>query len=168
MHADCEAAVVESGLAWTFLRPGAFMANDLNWAAGIRAAGVVRGLGGDVATSPIDERDIAAVAVRALLDDGHASQVYLLTGPEALPLVERVRILGDVLGRDLRFEEQTPEEAREQMLTHLPTEIVDSMLAMFAAAAGTVAEVSPTVREVTGRSGRRYADWAAHRAADFR
>jgi uncharacterized protein YbjT (DUF2867 family) len=168
MHADCEAAVVESGLAWTFLRPGAFMANDLNWAAGIRAAGVVRGLGGDVATSPIDERDIAAVAVRALLDDGHASQVYLLTGPEALPLVERVRILGDVLGRDLRFEEQTPEEAREQMLTHLPAEIVDSMLAMFAAAAGTVAEVSPTVREVTGRSGRRYADWAAHRAADFR
>jgi uncharacterized protein YbjT (DUF2867 family) len=167
MHADCEAAVVESGLPWTFLRPGAFMTNDLNWAPGIRAAGVVRGLGGDAATSPIDERDIAAVAVRALLDGGHARKAYLLTGPEALPPVERVRIVGDVLGRELRFEEQTPEEARQAMLTHFPPEIVDSMLAMFADAAGTVAEVSPTVREVTGHA-HRYADWAAHHAADFR
>jgi uncharacterized protein YbjT (DUF2867 family) len=80
IHAECEQAVAESGLPWTFLRPGAFMANDLNWAAGIKAAGVVRGPGGDVSSAPIDERDIAAVAVRALLDDGHAGQAYLLTG----------------------------------------------------------------------------------------
>jgi uncharacterized protein YbjT (DUF2867 family) len=107
MHAECEQVVAESGLPWTFLRPGAFMANDLNWAAGIKAAGVVRGPGGDVSSAPIDERDIAAVAVRALLDDGHAGQAYLLTGQESLTQIERVRILGEVLGRELRFEEET-------------------------------------------------------------
>jgi hypothetical protein len=79
-----------------------------------------------------------------------------------------VRTLGEVHGRELRFEEETREEARERMLTYAPAEIVDSMLTMFAAAAGTKAEVSPTVREVTGRAPHTYADWAAHHAADFR
>lgn len=40
MHLAHERAVREPGLAWTFVRPGAFMANDLAW-PGVRA-GVVR------------------------------------------------------------------------------------------------------------------------------
>ncbi|HEY2763518.1 MAG TPA: SDR family oxidoreductase [Pseudonocardiaceae bacterium] len=167
MHAQCERAVAESGLAWTFLRPGAFMVNDLQWARGIEAGGVVRGPYGQAASAPIDERDIAAVAARALLDDGCTGAVYELTGSESLTPVDRVRILSQVLGRELRFEEQPAEQARELLIAHFPAEVVDSLLALTASAVGTTAEVLPTVRMVTGRAPHTYRDWATHHAGDF-
>jgi uncharacterized protein YbjT (DUF2867 family) len=171
-HADCERAVAESRLPWTFLRPGAFMANDLAWAPGIRADGVVRGPYGDAATAPIDERDIAAVAVRALLDEGpagdrHLGSAYELSGPESLTTVDRVRLIGEVTGRHVRFEEQSPEEARRQMIGHAPPAIVDAVLGMLASAVGTTAPVLPTVEEVTGAPPYPYARWVEGRAADF-
>src|SRR6266566_3615918 len=56
-----------SGLEWTFLRPGMFAANALSWwAPQIRVGDVVRWPYLATPTAPIDERDIAAVAVRAL------------------------------------------------------------------------------------------------------
>ncbi|MEV0399945.1 NAD(P)H-binding protein [Actinoallomurus sp. NPDC050550] len=166
VHQGAEQAVTGAGLPWTILRPGAFMANDLNWAGQIRATGVVRGIGDGAATAPIDERDIAAVAVRALLDDGHAGKAYLLTGPEALTEPERVRVLGEVLGRPLRFQELSVEEGRAAMLAHMPAEVVDSMLAM-RAEAKEMAEVSPAPADLLGRAPYTYAEWAAHHATDF-
>ncbi|MEU0566578.1 SDR family oxidoreductase [Nonomuraea sp. NPDC005983] len=168
VNAEYEQAVTESGLPWTFLRPGAFMANDLRWAPGIKNGGVVRAPFGEAATAPIDERDIAAAATRALLDDGHAGKAYELTGPESLTTAERVRILGEVLGRDLRFEELSPEQAREQMIAQTPAVVVDSMLALFGSFVGKTAEVSPVVRELTGSAPHTYADWAARNATAFR
>jgi uncharacterized protein YbjT (DUF2867 family) len=38
-HLQLERAVAASGLSWTFVRPGAFMTNDLAWAIQIRGAG---------------------------------------------------------------------------------------------------------------------------------
>lgn len=168
-HAGVEQAVAASGLAWTFLRPGPFMANDLRWAAAVKATGVVRAPYGRAVSAPIDERDIAAVCVRALLRDGHDGKAYKLSGGESLSTAERVKILGDALGRELRFEEQPVEEARQEMLdSHMPVEVVDSVLAQFAAMVDVTPEVSPAVREATGRAPFSYADWASHRAADFR
>ncbi|MDR8409450.1 NAD(P)H-binding protein [Nonomuraea sp. 3-1Str] len=168
VHAEYERAVAGSGLPWTFLRPGAFMANDLRWAPNVKNDGVVRTPFAEAATAPIDERDIAAVAARTLLDDGHAGQAYELTGPASLTTVERVQILGEVLGRDLRLEELSPEQAREQLLTQAPAALVDSRLALFASFVGKTADVSPVVRELTGRAPHTYADWAARNAAAFR
>jgi uncharacterized protein YbjT (DUF2867 family) len=169
IHAEIEHVVTESGLPWTFLRPGAFMVNDLRWVAGIKAEGVVRAPYGESVTVPIDERDIAEVAARVLLDDGHVGSAYELTGPEALTPVERVRILGEVLGRDLRFEEQDPKVAREQMIRGgIPEGIVDSSLALFASQVGATATVAPTVENVLARPPHTYADWVAWRSADFR
>ncbi|GIH67667.1 SDR family oxidoreductase [Microbispora siamensis] len=167
MHEECEAAVTGSGLPWTILRPGAFMANDLHWAASIKATGVVHGLDDGAAGAPIDERDIAAVAVRALLDDGHAGEAYLLTGPEALTEPERVGIIGRVLGRDLRFQALSVEEARAGMLTRMPAEVVDSMLAM-RAEAREMARVAPAARNLIGRAPYTYAEWATYHVNDFR
>lgn len=168
LNAADEQAVIASGVPWTFLRPGPFMVNDLPWAWGVKAEGVVRAAYGDAATAPVDERDIAAVAARALLDDEHLGQAHELTGPQSLTQVERVRILGEVLGRELRFEELTPEEARERMTRHLEAETVDSLLRMFARQSGTTVPVSTAVPDVTGRPAHTYAEWAAHHAGDFR
>ncbi|MER6579379.1 SDR family oxidoreductase [Nonomuraea sp. NPDC001023] len=166
-HAEYERAVAGSGLPWTFLRPGAFMANDLRWAPGVKNGGVVRAPFAEAATAPIDERDIAAVAARTLLDDGHEGKAYELSGPASLTTAERVRILGEVLGRDLRLEELSPEQAREQLIPQVPAPVVDSMLTLFASFVGRAADVSPVVRELTGDAPHTYADWAARNAAAF-
>jgi uncharacterized protein YbjT (DUF2867 family) len=65
LHADIEHVIEQSGLEWTFLRPGGFATNTLWWAPQIRADGVVRWVYGACARALIHERDIAAVAVRA-------------------------------------------------------------------------------------------------------
>jgi len=83
-----------------------FAANALRWwAPQIRAGNVVRWPYADAPTVPIDERDIAAVAVRMLCEEGHGGEDYVLTGPQSLSQSEQVRIIGEALGRSLRFEE---------------------------------------------------------------
>ena len=86
------------------------------WAPQIRAGDVVRWPYLAAPTAPIDERDIAAVAVRALCEDGHAGAEYVLTGPQSLSQFEQVSTIGRVIGRSLRIEEISPDEARRELL----------------------------------------------------
>src|SRR5688572_7987830 len=81
------------GVEWTHLRPGEFMLNALTWADSIRSEGVVRAAYGEASYAPLDLEDIAAVAAKALLEDGHHGQKYAMTGPESLSKVEKVRII---------------------------------------------------------------------------
>ncbi|WP_433432386.1 NAD(P)H-binding protein [Nonomuraea sp. CA-141351] len=166
-HLRLERAVEASGLPWTFVRPDAFMTNDLVWAPQIINGGVVRGVYGNAALAPVDPRDIAAVAVRALLDR-RVGEAYLLTGPQSLTQLDRVRIIAETIGRPLRFEEQPREQFRDQMLLHgMPAPVIDELIDGFAARDGKTAQTVPTVKEVTGRPAFTYAQWAAHHAADF-
>lgn len=80
-HADVERLIERSGLEWTFLRSGGFATNALWWAPQIRADGVVRSPYGAAVRLLIHERDIAAVAVRALTGDGHGGAKDPLSGP---------------------------------------------------------------------------------------
>jgi uncharacterized protein YbjT (DUF2867 family) len=106
IHAGVERLIEEAGLAWTFLRPGPFAINCRNWwAPQLRKGDVVRWFYADAATAPVHERDIAAVAVSALCDEGHDGREYLLTGPASLTQREQVQVIGDAVGRSLRFEE---------------------------------------------------------------
>src|SRR3954463_8844309 len=115
LHADLERLIAASGLASTIIRPGMFASNTrLWWGAQIREGDVVRWPYGAAETAPIDERDIAAVAARALYEDGHAGGDYVLTGPESLSQAEQVSVIGGVLGRQIRFEELSPEEFRRE------------------------------------------------------
>jgi len=112
-HTAVERAVEGSGLTWTHLRPGMFMTNTLAWAPAIRAGEAVRAPYGESVAAPVHEADIAAVAVAALLDPTrHAGAAYELSGPEALSQRDRVRVLAEVLGREVRFEEQSRAEVR--------------------------------------------------------
>src|SRR5215813_1999346 len=100
LQAEIERLIADSGLRWTFLRPGMFAANALAWwAAKIRAGNVVRWPYAEVPTAPIHERDIAAVAVRALFEEGHDGAEYVLTGPQSLTQSEQVAMIGEVIGR---------------------------------------------------------------------
>src|SRR5207244_4030677 len=115
LHADLERLIVASGLESTIIRPGMFASNAVVWwARAIRADGVVRWPYGAAETAPVDDRDVAAVAARTLSQDGHAGGDYVLTGPESLSQAAQVRIIGDVVGRRIKFEELSPDELRSE------------------------------------------------------
>jgi uncharacterized protein YbjT (DUF2867 family) len=159
-----EHLIETSGLEWTFLRPGMFASNALGWWAPlIRAGELVRWPYLSVPTAPIDERDLAAVAVRALCEDGHAGAEYVLTGPESLSQFEQVATIGRVLGRSLRIEELSAEEARRELATVIPGMLLDA----WAAAIGQPAFVTSTVSEITGTPARTFFDWVTDYAAEF-
>jgi uncharacterized protein YbjT (DUF2867 family) len=166
---EIEHAVEQSGLEWTFLRAGGFAANTLGWADQIRAKGVVRWPYGRAARSLIHERDIAAVAVRALTEDRHVGAKYVLTGPEAVTQAEQVRIIGEVIGRAVGWEELSPETARQQLLAAWGDPgFVDGALGYWATLVSEPERVTRTVEEVTGVRARTFQEWAIDHADDFR
>ena len=164
-----ERLIEASGPAWTFLRPGIFAANALGWwAPQIRAGDVVRWPYLSTPTAPIDERDIAAVAVRTLCEDGHDGAEYVLTGPESLSQFEQVSTIGRAIGRSLRVEEMSPDEARRELVTWMPPPVVNMLLNAWAAAVGQPAFITSTVADITGAPARTFAAWAADNADKFR
>ena len=164
-----ERLIETSGLQWTFLRPGMLAANArVWWAPQIRGGDVVRWPYLAVPTAPIDERDIAAVAVRALCEEGHAGAEYVITGPESLSQFVQVATIGRVIGRSLRIEEISPDEARREWLTIMPLSVVNMLLDAWAAATGQPAFVTSTVAEITGTPARTFLEWATDHAAEFR
>lgn len=162
--ARLERAIERSAIEWTFLRPTGFAANTLMWADQIRQWGIVRWPYGQAARSLIHELDIADVAVRALTEDEHAGARYVLTGPEALTQVEQVRQIGTALGRTVRWEELSREDAERELAGRVP----DTALDTWASFVETPEIVTRTVQEVTGESARSFGDWALDHADDFR
>ncbi|WP_246364393.1 alcohol dehydrogenase catalytic domain-containing protein [Nonomuraea rhodomycinica] len=160
---EIERLIAGTAREWTVLRPHAFAANTLRWADQVRT-GVVRQPYGDTVLSPVHERDVAAVAVRALLDGGHHGAVHTLTGPRPLTRREQARVIGAAIGRPVRWEEEPVEEARSRLLgLGWPEPAVDGMLR-------GLAEPGPatgTVEEVTGAPARTFETWASEHAADF-
>lgn len=162
-----ERHIERSGLEWTFLRPTGFAANTLMWADQIRDTGVVRFPYGQAARSLIHERDIAAVAVRALTEDGHAGAHYVVSGPETLTQAEQAHAIGEALGRPVRWEELSREDAREELAEQLGG-IPEGALDSWAAFVESPEIVTSTVEEITGRPARTFRQWATDHAEDFR
>jgi uncharacterized protein YbjT (DUF2867 family) len=167
-HILSERAVRDSGLAWTFLQPNTFMSNTLQWIPQLRAGDVVRAPFADVRVATIDPHDVAAVSAKALTSSDHEGRTYRLSGPDSLLPADRVRVLGEVLGRALRFEGQSDVEAREEMLASMPAEYVDAFFSFFADGKLDESEVRDTVERVTGRRPRSFEQWASANADAFR
>src|SRR5450432_420472 len=153
LHANIERELATSGLPSVILRPGMFAANTVAWwAPQIRAGEVVRWPYSAVETAPIDERDIAAVAVRALSEASLAGADYVLTGPAALSHARQVAVIG---------------EGRETAGSW-PPPVVEMLLAAWEAAVGHPAYVTTTVADLTGAPARSFHDWVAAHADSFR
>ena len=168
LHADIERLIAAAGLASTIIRPGIFASNAMYWwAASIRDGNVVRWPYAAAETSPIDERDIAAVAARVLSEDGHAGGDYVLTGPESLSQAEQVRIIGAAIGRRIQFEELSPEEFRRETADSWPGPVVDMLLAAWGATIGLPAFVTSTMSDIVGSPPRTFRQWAVDHGAAF-
>jgi uncharacterized protein YbjT (DUF2867 family) len=108
-----ERLVADAGADWTVVR--------CSWFAQNFSEGYVLDpiLGGEVVlpvdgvpepfVDVVDVDDVADVAVAALTEDGHAGEVYELTGPRALRFDEAIAEIARACGRDVRFEAVPPE-----------------------------------------------------------
>jgi uncharacterized protein YbjT (DUF2867 family) len=165
--AESEAAARASGLAWTIIRPSAFMSNVLRWLPQLEAGDLVRGPFPKVRTAMIDPADIAAVAALALTSDGYDGKVYEMSGPQALTPAEQVAVLGQVLGRPLRFEGQSDDEARTEMSSAMPEKYVDAFFRFYVDGTLDESRVLPTVEALTGRPPGTLAEWVSAHAGAF-
>ena len=164
-----EDAARTSGLPWTFLRSTDYASNALAWVPQIRSTGIVRGAYGDGATSTIHERDVAAVATRALLDAAHAERSYVLTGPQLLSQREKVRLIGEAIGREVRWEELSAEQAKAAMLAQgLPPDVPDRLLGYWSTIGQRQEPATTSVEQILGRPALTFAEWAVEHAAAFR
>jgi uncharacterized protein YbjT (DUF2867 family) len=153
------------GVPFTHLEPAELMVESVLWARQIRVGDVVRDTCGDAVSAPIARTDVAAVAARVLLEDGHEGRTYELTGPEALSRRERVARIGTVLGRELRHVELPRHAAIEE----LTTDLGDAAACYVAGQEMLVAHprpVVPTVPALTGRPATTFVDWL-HRHTDL-
>jgi uncharacterized protein YbjT (DUF2867 family) len=168
MHAEIERVIQASGMQWTFLRPGMFASNATSWwGEAIRAGDVVRWPYAEAPTAPIHSLDIAAVGARVLCEDGHHGKDYVLTGPQSLTLREQVEIIGQVIGRSLRLDEISPDQARTELLPIMPPPVIEMLMNAWKAALGQPALVTSGVSDVTGKPARSFREWAADNAAAF-
>ena len=167
LHADMESLIEASGLEWTILRANTIASNALGWAGQIRRGDVVSGP--DIApTAVIHERDVAAVAVRVLTGDAYPGAKHVLTGPQVLSRAGQVQLIGEAIGRPLRFEKIPVPVAREQMLADgRPPALVEALLAS-AETRPASDVITTTVQQVTGTAARTFREWTADHADDFR
>ncbi|GAB2989929.1 NAD(P)H-binding protein [Streptomyces pseudoechinosporeus] len=161
-HADGEGALHDSGLTWTILRPTWFAQN---FSEGLFLdavlAGELRLPVGDAAASYVDADDIAAVAVAALTEDGHAKQTYDLSGPRAVTITEAVAEISRATGRAVGYVPLSPEE----FVTELTGQGWPAADAKFYAEGlspirrGMDAHVSDGVPRALGRPARDFTDY---------
>lgn len=167
-HGAGEEAIQSSGLDWTMLQPTSFAQNFVNY-YGVdptRDSTVSLPLG-DGKASWIDARDVAEVAAAVLTDDGHNGKTYVLTGPTALSAAEALATLGEALGHTYTYVDVSEDESRRAMdEAGIPAWLIDAYSELNAVIKnGYASGVAPGMREVLGREGRTFAEFARDLAA---
>jgi NAD(P)H dehydrogenase (quinone) len=160
-HGDTERAIREAaartGMTYTLLRDN-FYADVLPYFAD--ASGVIRGPAGGGRVAAVARADVAdAAAVVLEAPEDHMGAVYELTGPEALSMAEVAARVGVVVGRELRYEEETLEEAYASRRAAYPGAAdfeLDAWVSTYTSIAdGSMATVTGDVERVTGHPARR-------------
>jgi uncharacterized protein YbjT (DUF2867 family) len=163
-----ERAIEAAGFEWTHLRPGQFMNNTLDWAPSIKAESVVRAPYPGAVQTPIDLADIAAVARVVPLDESYTGQKLTMSGPERLTPPQQVEHIAAAIGREVKFEEQTPEQYLEVWTPVIGAQTAQWLLDGFRMMAEHLMTPEPTVPAVTGRPAVTYREWAIANADAFR
>ena len=168
MHLTVERALDDAGLNRTFIRPGYFATNSLRWQS-IRTERVLRTAFPEAVTAPVHERDIAEVAVRALLDDAAPKAAYPVLGAGPVTIRHQVAAIAAALGEPVRLQEVDVDTYRTELLTQLPAPLVDRLIEAGGSVLPLPADVATdAVPELLGRPALTFADWARDHATDFR
>jgi uncharacterized protein YbjT (DUF2867 family) len=152
VHGLHERLIASRGVDWTVLGPTRYMTSfPFNWPS-VLNDGLLLESGGSGVMTCIDPDDVAAVAVKALTEDGHEGQTYRLTSEDAFTAADLAALLSKFLGRKVRVFDSNGE--------HAP------MAGYFGLVAAGVYKTTDTAAKVLGRTPHAYADWLEqHRPA---
>ena len=170
-HREAEKAIEASGIAFTFVRSNGFMQNYANFnGATIKTQNTFYLPLGDGKVSYIDTRDIAAVAVAALTQDGHEGKAYEVTGLEAIYNQEIAEIISQVVGRKINYVDVPEDAARSEMKqSGMPDVLIDLTMKLYEIyKAGYASEVTPTVEQIIGKKPISFAQFANDYAEAFK
>jgi uncharacterized protein YbjT (DUF2867 family) len=166
---QAELHLQRAGLAWNVVRPNWFMQNfNSFWLHGIQTQRKILLPTGQAKGSFIDARDIAAVAAVLLTSAAFDNQAFDLTGPEALDHAQVAAILAQAAGREVSYQEVTPDAMRQGLLqAGLPADYAEFLLVILAAFKDGHAErITDAVQRITGRAPGTLAQYAQdYRAA---
>ncbi|MDJ0782629.1 MAG: SDR family oxidoreductase [Desulfosarcinaceae bacterium] len=166
VHAQTDALLKASGIAYTLLQPNSFYQNILSAIATIQAEGAIYISLGESRQSFIDIRDVAAVAVKALTEAGHAGKTYLLSGPEALSFHDLAEKVSKAIGKPVTYHPISDAQMQAGLLkaglSEWEAEKLAEIFSWFAK--GGYEAVTPDVESVLGRPPLRFDDFmTAHK-----
>jgi uncharacterized protein YbjT (DUF2867 family) len=145
VHGLHERLIASRGVDWTVLGPTRYMTNfPFNWPS-VLNDGVLLEAGGSGVMTCIDPDDVAAIAVKALTEDGHEGQIYRLTSEDAFRATDLAALLSKFLGREIRVFEGNGERL--------------SMAGYFGLVAAGAYITTDTAAKVLGRAPGTYAEW---------
>ena len=163
-----EEVLMASELAVTRLAPVEFMSNMREWGPLVKAGEPIREGFVDQYAASVHPADIAAVAAVALTNDGHGGQQYILTGPEGLTVRDKVRILGEVLGREIALEPLSRDESIAKWRAEgYGDDDIAWFLNMLENPPIDGRRIVPAIRKITGANPRTFAEWARENATIF-
>ena len=172
LHRQAENIIKESGISYTFLRPNFFMQNFINFfSQTIKEQNAFYVPAGDGKISFVDVRDIAGVAVQALLDESkHGQKAYNITGPNAISYAQAAEILSNEIGRKIKYVDISEDQAREGMKAMGMDEwFINSMMDLFGITrAGYVSDISSAIEEVTGKKPITFSKFAKDYSRAFK
>lgn len=156
-HWQTEDHIRASGVSWTFPRFNLYM--DFIPAM-VSAEGVIKGPAGDGRVAAVLRDDVAAAVAATLGSGDHDGRTYDLTGPEAFSLAQAAEVMRDGTGKDVRFQDETDEEAFASRAGQAADfEVRGWVSSYWAIRDGLLEGVSPHVRELTGRDPVALADY---------
>jgi uncharacterized protein YbjT (DUF2867 family) len=163
VHGLHQRYVATLGIDWTVLRPTRYMSYfPFVWRS-VLDYGLLLEAGGSGAMSVIDPDDVAAIAVKALMEDGYAGQTYKLTSEDAYTAGDLAALLSRVLGREIKAFVGDAEAFREALITKGGwSGYPPAMARYFAKVAAGLYPTTNTAAKVLGRAPRAYADWLEH------
>jgi uncharacterized protein YbjT (DUF2867 family) len=163
VHGLHERLLASFGVDWTVLRPTRFMNyTPFVWPS-VLARGLLIEAPGEGAMTVIDPDDIAAVAVKALTEDGHEGHAYELTSEDSFTTAELAETLRRALGRDIRLFEGDLEALRDALIASgAPGDFAPLMADYFTKVATGFYKTTDTAGRLLGRAPRAYADWLEH------
>lgn len=164
----CEGIVMNSGIPATVVRASWFHQNfSENFLRDMVMEGTIALPAGEVVEPFVDADDIADVAVAALTEDGHAGEVYEVTGPELLSFADVAQRLSSAIGREIAFQ-SIPHEAFMDGLREidLPEDLVSLLDYLFAHVLdGRNAYLADGVQRALDRDPKSFAEFAKETAA---
>lgn len=152
-HRQTEAALRDSGLAYTLLRNGWYTENYINNIRAAAAQGALVGSAGQGRIASATRADYAEAAAVVLATDGHAGQVYELAGDEAWTMADLAAALSRVVGREIPYHDlPVPEYAAILSGAGMPAPIAQMFAEMETfIAQGALFDDSHTLSRLIGR-----------------